>query len=119
MEDIKVILDSVPEPRYVLDYGNYFCIKQNVVAAYDLLKSKTVHMHAMDWIYSPYGDFASSDIPRYNVAPLGKGAVPLDKIAEKAKAYDYKGSAVVEINSPVSWSEFDESIEYLGNEFGI
>ena len=119
MEDIKVILDSVPELRYVLDCGNYFCVKQDVLAAYDLLKDKTVHMHAKDWVYSPYGDFASADIPRYNGAPLGKGVIPLDKIAEKAKAYGYNGSAVVEINSPVTWDEFDESIEFLGNEFGI
>lgn len=118
-ENIKTVLNAVDGLMYVFDSGNYFCVKRDTLQAYEMLKDRIVHIHAKDWTYSPYGDFASADLPRYKGAPLGCGVVPLAEIAEKAKADNYKGSAVVEINSPFRWEEFDASAMFLADKFGV
>lgn len=119
MEDIRELLDAVPDLKYVLDSGNFFCIGQDVEKAYELLKDRMVHIHAKDWAYSEFGDFVRENMPRFKGVPLGLGEIPLASIAEKAKCDGYKGSAVVEINSPVAWEQYDESIDFIAGKFGV
>ena len=40
MKDLRYILDCVPGLGYVLDSGNFFCIGEDVLEAYELLKDR-------------------------------------------------------------------------------
>ena len=71
--DVRYILDNVEGLGYVLDTGNFYCINEDVIEAYESLKDRLVHVHCKDWIKDPFGDFVRENIPRFRGCALGKG----------------------------------------------
>lgn len=120
MADIRYILDCVPEIGFVLDCGNFFCIEEDVLKAYDLLSDRLVRVHAKDWIFDPFGSFLRENIPRFNGTILGKGLIPLTQIISKLKNDDYSGKIVLEINAgKITLDMLDKSADYLRSEINV
>lgn len=119
-EDIRYILDSVPDLGFVLDSGNFFCIGEDVLKAYDLLSDKIVRVHAKDWEYDPYGSFVRENIPRFNGTVIGKGLVPIREILQKLKKDNFDGKVVLEINAgKITTVMLDESANFLRSEMNV
>lgn len=110
IESIKRILDALPELKFVLDMGNFFCIKQDVLKAYELFKDRIVNAHCKDWKFSKYGDFQRANIERFDGCIPGQGEIPIAQLISKMKQDGYKGNFVVEINSYLEWEKYDEAV---------
>jgi sugar phosphate isomerase/epimerase len=98
-EDIKIILDSVPGLGYVLDTGNFFCIREDVKAAYALLKGRVTRVHMKDWEIDKYGSFLRENLPRFDGVAIGDGLIPNKEMIEMLYADNYQGKIVLEVNS--------------------
>lgn len=117
MEDIRYILDCIPEIGYVLDCGNYFCIGEDVLKAYRLLSDRLVRVHAKDWVFDPYGTFVRENMPRFNGAVLGEGLVPMKEIMQNLREDKFNGKVVLEVNAGViTLDMLDKSLHFLKSE---
>lgn len=120
MDDIRYILDCVPNLGFVLDSGNFFCIGEDVLKAYELLSDRLVHMHAKDWTFHPYGAFVRENMPRFSGAALGEGLIPLKEIIARLKSDGYGGKVVIEVNSNnITLEMLDKSAEFLRSELNV
>lgn len=117
IQDILEILDSVPGLGFIFDTGNFFCVGEDVLQAFDTFSKKTVHVHCKDWQLNPMGNFVRENIPRFDGVELGKGNIPLKKIISLFKKIGYKGNVVLEINSnSITTEMLDKSAEFLYTE---
>lgn len=120
MEEIRYILDCVPQIGYVLDCGNYFCIGEDVLKAYKLLSDRLVRVHAKDWVFDPYGSFSRENMPRFNGIELGKGLIPMKEIIQNLREDKFNGKVVLEVNAGViTLDMLDKSVDFLRNEINI
>ncbi len=120
IEDIQYILNAVPELGFVLDSGNFFCIGEDVLKAYDSLKHKMVRCHCKDWAFNPYGMYVRENMPRFEGVAIGEGVLPLKEMFEKFRNDNFGGSVVLEINArKVTLDMLDRSIEFLRGEMRV
>lgn len=112
-EDIAYIWECVPKLGYVLDTGNYFCIGEDVCAAYERFKDRTVHVHCKDWKWDDYGDFVREGLPRFRGCTLCEGDAKLRTVLRKLKANGYRGALTVEVNTNLMWNDFDRCFDHL------
>ena len=120
MSDIRDILNCVPELGFVLDTGNFFCIKEDVSEAYNLLSDRIVHVHAKDWQYDENGFYEREGLPRFKGVALGSGMIPLSRIFSKLREDGYKGKINLEVNSPeITLDVLDISAEFLRGEINV
>lgn len=116
--DIKEILSALPDLKYILDSGNYYCVRENVLTAYRELKDRLVHVHYKDWRMSEYGAVVRENLPRLDGVVIGEGILPLAELAEKLKEDGYTGNVVLEINKlGYTVQELDLSAEFLRSCF--
>ena len=114
IRDCKYIIDSLPEVGFVLDAGNFFCVREDVLEAYEVFKPRIVHSHIKDWEYNDYGRIVRSYMPPLRSAIMGKGLLPLDELLTRMKADGYDKSLLLEINGrPFTTELMDKSAEYL------
>ena len=114
IKDCKYILDQIPDLGFVFDTGNFYCVMDDVLAAWDVLGSRSVHCHAKDWEYDDYGRIIRSYLPPMSSAVMGQGLLPLDKLFAKMKADGYDGAINLEVNGrPYTTELLDKSAEYL------
>lgn len=119
IKDLKYILDCVPELKFILDNGNFWCIGEDELEALEKFKDKLVNIHCKDWIYSEYGEYFRPDMPAFRGAQIGAGGLSIKDLAEKLSLTNYKGNVTMELNFDYTADEFDNSIEYMSNIFGI
>ncbi len=117
MEDVRYFIDAVPEITYIFDTGNFFCIGEDVLKAYELLKDRTKKVHLKDWKFDPTGDFERENLPRFRGCELGAGEIPLEDILKSLKSDGFDGDMVIEINSPCTWDEFDRSVKFARENY--
>lgn len=113
-EECLHILRNVPKLKFVFDTGNFYFPKSDLLAAWELLKDYTIHVHVKDWtlveegsgIPAPDNEFLCSVCP-------GKGVTQTAAFLDKIASDGFKGSLVSEYNGfkPVE-SELDEMLEY-------
>ena len=119
-EDIRYILDEIPDLGFVFDIGNFFCIGEDALYAYNLLKDRLVHVHAKDWVIDPYGDFVRENMPRFGGCVIGNGVLPVRGIMENLRHDSYPGKVTLEINSKVITLEMlEKSAEFLRSEIYV
>lgn len=112
--DCKYILDRLPEVGFVLDAGNFYCVGDDVLVAYELFKSRIVHAHIKDWEEYRYGRIIRSYLPPLASSEMGKGVLPLDELLSRMKSDGYSGTLLLEINGrPIPKSLVDQSADYL------
>lgn len=121
IDDIRYLLDTLPELGYVFDAGNFFCVSEDAELAYDKLCDRMVHAHFKDWAFDPFGLSACENMPRFSGAVLGQGELPLAALLRRMKQDDYQGSITIEINSTptVTLSMLDASIDFLRSEMNV
>lgn len=115
--DIRFILDSIPDLKFVLDSGNFYCIGEDVIRAYNLLQDRTIQVHAKDWKIDPFGSIVKENLPRLNGTILGQGILPLADLIKKLKGKKYSGNFVLEINAnSITKEMLDESVVFLKSQ---
>lgn len=120
MHDIKKILDAVPELGYVLDIGNFFCIGEDVLTAYELLKDRIVHAHFKDWEWDCFGTEMGENLPRFNGTTIGTGLLPVYELAQRMKKDGYDGTVALEINAyHITEKMLDDSAKFLRESFSL
>ncbi len=114
IRDIKYLLDSIPELYFTLDTGNFFCVKEDALLAYEIFKDKTIHSHVKDWAYNTYGSFVRPDMPAFEGVAIGDGVLPNKEILARMKEYGYEGNLNLEINSKIiNLERLVKSAEFL------
>jgi len=120
MHDIKKILDTVPDLGFVLDSGNFFCIGEDVLEAYELLKDRLVHAHFKDWEWNRFGRELRENMPRFGGTTIGAGLLPLHELVQRMKRDGYEGSVALEFNAcPITEKMLDDSAEFLRESFSL
>lgn len=108
IKDVKYILDSVPDLRYVFDAGNFFCVREDALEAYEVFKDKTVLSHYKDWAYVESGGFERENMKNFDGVPFGKGEVPLEEISRRMIKDGINIHVLLEYNS------VNKTIDQLG-----
>lgn len=114
IKDCKYIIDQLPDLGFVFDTGNFHCVRDDVLAAWDVLGDRSVHCHAKDWEYYDYGRIIRSYMPPLRSSVMGEGILPLKELFTKMKADGYDGSVVLEVNGrPFTTEVLDKSADFL------
>lgn len=112
-KDIRYILDCIPTLGFVLDSGNFFCVGEDVLSAFDKFRDRMIHSHFKDWKSSPAGHYQIGN-GRFDGTALGKGILPLTELIDKFRISGYDGKVVLEVNSPdISLETLELSAEFL------
>lgn len=120
MQDVSDILNCVPELGFVLDTGNFFCVREDVMEAYNLLSDRIVHVHAKDWNYDINGSYEREGLPRFSGIAIGEGILPLKEVFSRLKADGYDGKVNLEVNMPeISLETLDRSADFLRSEIYV
>ncbi len=85
MYGISWLLQQVPELMYTLDTGNFLFYGEKVLEAFELLKSRTVHVHCKD--RSP---------EQHASVRTGSGYIPFSEILSKLRVQGYDGYLAIE-----------------------
>lgn len=118
MRDIRATLDAVPGLGYVLDTGNFYCVQEDILKAYELFKDRLVHVHFKDWRKETFGSVVRENMPRLEGDVLGEGILPLRKLAEWLCRDGYDGDVVLELNVPaITVDMLDRSAAFLNEVF--
>ena len=113
MEDLRYLFDCVPKLGFVLDSGNFFCIGEDVLQAYELLSDRIIHAHFKDWGWDPYGEVVRENMPRFTGTALGQGVLPLRELAQRLRQDKPELNVVLEINGKLSKQCLDDSVDFL------
>ena len=115
--DVCDILKSIPNLDFILDFGNFFCIGEDVLKAYALLRERTVRAHVKDWTYANDGNMTGSDEKRFCGTAIGDGFLPCSKLISLMKKDRLDVSLVLEINSKkVTLDMLERSAIFLKNQ---
>ena len=114
ISDIRYLLDSLPKMKFVLDSGNFYCVGEDVVCAYEVLKDRLVHSHVKDWRTNPFGTMIRENLPRFEGCAIGGGILPLAKLLKKMKSDGYRGNIVLEVNAcDITLDVLNKSCDFL------
>lgn len=114
IDDCKYIIDRCPKLGFVLDAGNFYCVGDDVLRAYDTFRDRIVHVHVKDWEHHPYGRIIRQNLPPIRSTEMGCGVIPLDTLLSRLKADGYKGSLLLEINGrPFDKALVEHDADYL------
>lgn len=120
VDDLSYILENTAGLSLTFDTGNFFCIGQDVVHAYNKLHSRVARVHIKDWKTNIFGEFVRENIPRFSGVSLGNGEIPLKELVSLLKTHSYDGDIVIEINSAtVTGKMLDESVNFLRGELSV
>ena len=106
IEDIKEILDRIPNIYYNLDTGNFTLAGEDAVKGAECFLDRTVNVHLKDVAENENGTVLRRG-KRFDCVALGEGVVDNLKIMQMLKASGYKGYLTSEVSRPL----FDRSIQ--------
>ena len=98
VEEMLYLMEQVPGLKYTMDMGNFYCVKEDVLKAYERLKPYLVHAHVKDWVADPFGYIIRPEIPALKGCEPGSGLVPLKELLTRMKQDGYKGNLLAEID---------------------
>ena len=119
MQNIRYILDNVPELKFTLDTGNFYCIGEDFLEGYELLKDRIIHAHVKDWREEKYGKNVTFDGIFYSGCALGEGMMPLDEICRRMTNDGFDIPLTIEINSYITQRRLDASVEFLKKNLSV
>lgn len=98
IDEMLYLMEHVPGLRYTLDAGNFYCVKEDVLKAYEVLKKYIVHAHVKDWAEDAFGYIIRPELPALIGCEPGCGVVPLRELLERMKQDGYQDSLLAEID---------------------
>jgi len=111
--DVRYLLDRIPDLKFVLDSGNFYCVGENVMDAYDVLKDRMIRSHIKDWRLNSKGSICQSQTCIEGCA-VGDGILPIDKLLSAYKKDGFDGNLVLEVNAcEITLDLLDRSCIYL------
>ena len=113
IDDCKYIIDRCPKLGFVLDAGNFYCVGDDVLRAYDVFRDRIVHVHIKDWEHHPYGRIIRQNLDPIRSSEMGHGVIPLDELLTRFKNSGYEGSLLLEING----RPFDKALVVHDTEY--
>lgn len=99
IDEMEYILKEVDGLKFTLDSGNFYCVGNDVIKAYDRLKDYIVNVHLKDFRDDENGIIIRPNLPVTDGCALGKGKIPLKELIQRLKSDNYDGDLVFEINS--------------------
>lgn len=105
-------LQGCPALSACFDTGNFLPAGEEVLEAWEALKSRVGHVHLKD-----RGLAGEGDARRMVPSPVGAGALPLAKAVELIRAQGYDGAYTLEFyNSPDTLSFLEQSVAWLKSQ---
>lgn len=98
IDEMLYLMEQVPGLKYTMDMGNFYCVKEDVLKAYEVLKPYLVHAHVKDWIADPFGYIIRPEIPAIKGCEPGCGLVPVKELMTRMKQDGYSGNLLAEID---------------------
>lgn len=101
LADLKVIYKNVAKLGYALDAGNFACIGEEPLAAYDTLAARVALVHAKDWRFTDGDGFGGgrTGLRRVDGVAHGTGIVPLAALLDRLVRDEYAGALILEHNA--------------------
>lgn len=98
-EELAYFLERVPGLYCTFDTGNFIARGDDVLKAYDLLKTRIAHVHMKDRSFSPIcGEepLFFEDGKKLYPSPVGGGDLPMAEIANRLRKDSYGGICAIE-----------------------
>lgn len=114
-EEVLYHLENVPGLKYTLDTGNFYCVKDDVLEAYELLKGYIDNMHLKDWVEYEFGYCVCPNIPVLDGCTMGEGVVPLHELLERMKADNvFDIDCILELNTiEITKNDVEKSTNFI------
>lgn len=115
IDDLAYIVENAPEMRLNLDAGNFRCVDNDVLEAYDRLKEHFAFVHFKDWKYIEEGGILTPDGKHLGACTHGEGCLPLRELLSKLKADGYNGWYIIEQDGNMQKERVPVSAELIKN----
>ena len=99
IDEMAYMLEQIPNLKYTLDAGNFYCVKEDVLSAYQKLKGYIYNMHIKDWVLDEFGYIIRPELPALNGCAIGEGILPLTELLSEIKQDGFDGEILLEVNS--------------------
>lgn len=117
IDEMLYLAENVHGLKLAIDSGNFYCVRNDVLKAYDVLKDYIVDVHMKDWHEDPFGSIVRPMLPVLDGCSIGSGLMPLKELIQKLKQDSYDGHLVIEINSSkTKFEDYYNSVEFLRRE---
>lgn len=114
IRDCRYILDRVPKLDFVFDTGNFYCVGDDVLEAWDVLGNRSIHCHLKDWEACEYSTIIRQNLPPLRSSVMGSGLLPIRELLTRMKRDGYDGRVLLEINgTPFTTELMDKSVEFM------
>lgn len=117
VDDVRKILDAVPEVKYVFDTANYFCIDIDPHAAYERFRGKIDFVHVKNFKFCAEGMLLDNGrhvkSPTFDTGPMNITAL-FEKMAKDRLDVPY----VIELNDTVSLDDIARDAAVMKRYFG-
>ena len=118
IDEMEYILKNVDGLKYTIDSGNFHCVKNDILKAYERLKSYVVNVHVKDWHEDADGLISRPGLPTLDGCTFGEGLLPLKELLSELKKDNYGGSLVIELNSEkITPESISLSAEFLRRNY--
>ena len=98
-DEVKAVLDAVPELELVYDSGNMILVEEDPAGYLETFKNRIGYVHLKDMRKAPAGsmmvDLAKDGTP-LSTAPTGTGLIGLQEVIERLIEIGYQGGMTVE-----------------------
>lgn len=116
-EQVKWFLDRLPDLGCAFDTGNFLYSEEDVIDAYELLKSRIKYVHCKDRSFTPVdGEEPKSTVLRRQMysAATGSGIIPMKTIIAMLKRDGYEGTYAIEhFGSVNQYRDIKRSAEFM------
>ena len=100
---LNYLMEQVPGMKYTLDSGNFACICEDVLEAYEVLKPDIVNIHLKDWKFvdeTVHGAIRTPEDRYLAGTAVGAGILPSEELIKRIKADGYDGRFLLEVANP-------------------
>lgn len=117
IDQLDWLMHNVPGLHCTFDTGNFLYNEEDVLQAFDKLKSKVNHLHCKDRSFTPNPDekpkLTTGGRKMYSI-PVGSGVIPIRQIITALYSQGYTGSFAIEhFGSPDQLGFMKKSAEWM------
>ena len=118
IDEMAYMLGQVQGLKYTLDAGNFYCVKEDVLSAYQKLKGNIYNMHIKDWILDEFGYLIRPELPALNGCTMGEGILPLAELLSMMKQDGFEGEILLEVNTVcISEKDVEAAVKFVNKKW--